>query len=109
VPVDVVRTLLSFLNPTQFVVSPSMFGYTLGSLTLKIPWTSLYSQPCEITVKDIFLLITPESKVVYDPTKEEDFLHKQKLQFVQSIEAAAAQVPNESGMALVMFGVMLRR
>lgn len=60
----------------------------LGTLTLKIPWTSLYSQPVEIGLKDLYLLVVPGSSIAYDEVTEESARQKAKIRLVESIEAA---------------------
>lgn len=42
----------------------------LGKLILKIPWQNLYGLPVEADVEDLYLLVSPNSAVSYDPIKQ---------------------------------------
>lgn len=37
------------------------YYFNIGSLTLKIPWKNLYTQPVEAVLEEIYLLIVPSS------------------------------------------------
>lgn len=37
------------------------YYFNIGSLTLKIPWKKLYTQPVEAVLEEIYLLIVPSS------------------------------------------------
>lgn len=42
----------------------------LGKLVLKIPWKNLYSLPVEADVEDLYLLVAPNSAVIYDADRQ---------------------------------------
>jgi len=70
---------------------------TLGTLNIKIPWTGLLSQPLEVVLRDVFLLVVPKPTDNYDPEKEEERSLKKKLKIVEKIEASASSNADDSG------------
>lgn len=42
----------------------------LGKLILKVPWKNLYGSPVEAVVEDLYILVAPNSAVVYNAEKE---------------------------------------
>ncbi|CAG9772493.1 unnamed protein product [Ceutorhynchus assimilis] len=60
----------------------------IGSLVLKVPWTSIYTKPTIVKIEDIYLLAQPNQQVVYDPLKEDKWLLESKKKEIQKIENA---------------------
>lgn len=67
----------------------------IGSLTLKIPWKNLYTQPVEAVLEEIYLLIVPSSRIKYDSIKEEKQLMEAKQQELKRIEEAKQKVVDQ--------------
>ncbi|KAK8810664.1 hypothetical protein WA158_007239 [Blastocystis sp. Blastoise] len=57
----------------------------LGSLVLKVPWTSLGSKPTIVEVSDVYALACPKSEVKFDPEAEEASELASKRKQIQSI------------------------
>ncbi|KIJ26914.1 hypothetical protein M422DRAFT_55307 [Sphaerobolus stellatus SS14] len=58
----------------------------LGRLSLTIPWTSLSSRPVEITIEDIYLLVSPASNTKIDPEDDERRAQAVKAERLKSSE-----------------------
>ncbi|ODN02737.1 Vacuolar protein sorting-associated protein 13A [Orchesella cincta] len=60
----------------------------LGSLTVKIPWQSLYTAPVELKLTDLLLLVAPSYSVKYDAVAEEkaaQFAKKKEIERIDDI------------------------
>lgn len=55
---------------------------------LKIPWKNLYGASVEASVERLFLLVTPNREVKYDPDKEDKILLQNKQNELQRVEEA---------------------
>ena len=74
-------------------------GY-LELLEIKIPWTSLESQPVRIYIDGVYLLVSPLDKTKYDSVEEGQKLAKQKQNDLQRAEKKielAAMLNSQAG------------
>lgn len=57
-------------------------------MVLKIPWKNLYGASVEASIERLFLLVTPNREVKYDPEKEDKILLQNKQNELQRVEEA---------------------
>lgn len=62
--------------------------HILGKLVLKIPWKNLYGASVEASIERLFLLVTPNREVKFDPEKEDKLLLQNKQNELQRVEDA---------------------
>ena len=55
----------------------------------------MYSNPVEVDVQDLYLLIVPGSSLPYDEEAEEKIRLRLKLQLLENIEAAQRELTAE--------------
>ncbi|KAI9292119.1 vacuolar protein sorting-associated protein vps13 [Neoconidiobolus thromboides FSU 785] len=60
-------------------------GY-LGELTMKIPWHNLKNLPVAVSIKNVYLLISPKDVVDLDPKEEEERSQKLKQEKLETSE-----------------------
>lgn len=55
---------------------------------MKIPWKNIYTAPVEVSVEDLFLLVSPLRDVVYNPEREEKLRQETKQALINKVELA---------------------
>ncbi|RWS27208.1 vacuolar protein sorting-associated protein 13A-like protein, partial [Leptotrombidium deliense] len=60
----------------------------VGSLVMKIPWMSLYTNPVIVELKDIFVVCVPDVESSYDEEYEEERIQAEKQKQLQNIDDA---------------------
>lgn len=74
----------------------------LGKLVLKIPWKNLYSAPVVVNIEDLFVLVSPESEVIYIPEREEKWEQEAKQAELQRVEDAKKRAAEKGRYPIVM-------
>ncbi|CAG7785731.1 unnamed protein product [Allacma fusca] len=86
---DVVLRNLRFRDSALEDVGPfKVVAGKLGSLTMKIPWTSLYTAPVILNLQELYLLVMPSHSIKYDEEAEEKATLYKKQKEIQRIENA---------------------
>jgi vacuolar protein sorting-associated protein 13A/C len=98
-PVDVLEGRHTIYSPTVVnILSP---GY-LGTFTLSLHWMNLGSQPVEILIEDVYLLVVPSPQDNIDPEEEERRARATKQERLEN-----AELLHMDGQAEVSSGVSL--
>ncbi|TGZ65764.1 hypothetical protein CRM22_005684 [Opisthorchis felineus] len=63
----------------------------ISSLTLKIPFKNLYTEPTVAELDGLYVLVVPNSAVKYDEEKEQIYRRDSKMKELRDIEEARAQ------------------
>ncbi|OCH96150.1 vacuolar protein sorting-associated protein 13 [Obba rivulosa] len=58
----------------------------LGKFTLSLHWLNLGSQPVEVFIEDVYLLVVPSSETTYDPEEDERRQQAAKMERLQNAE-----------------------
>nr|CAJ2468091.1 unnamed protein product [Leishmania braziliensis] len=64
---------------------------TIGTLSIKIPWHSIYSKRCEVTVRDVIITIVPKYQRSDAPTE----FFRSKEEFLTATQGVLAHKANE--------------
>uniref|UniRef100_T1J6X9 Large ribosomal subunit protein uL13 n=1 Tax=Strigamia maritima TaxID=126957 RepID=T1J6X9_STRMM len=68
----------------------------VGRIELRIPWTSLYSQPVIFTIEDVFALAGPISERPYDEKKERQLQRANKQRILDGLNPVTDEYYDES-------------
>lgn len=60
----------------------------LGNLTLKVPWSKIYSAPVEAYIDRLYLLVVPNNSVRYNAEREEKNKYESKRAELDRIQEA---------------------
>ncbi|KAK8753079.1 hypothetical protein OTU49_002398 [Cherax quadricarinatus] len=80
----------SALDELNLPVRP-VFGH-IGRLTLKIPWSQLYSAPWVAIVERLLVIVVPNTSIKYDADREEKLLQEIKMSTLQRAESAKLKI-----------------
>ena len=59
---------------------------SIGKLSLRIPWTSLSTNPVIVTLEDVYVVAAPLNHRPYDQEKDEQLDKTRKRRFLQKVE-----------------------
>nr|XP_045626468.1 vacuolar protein sorting-associated protein 13C-like isoform X1 [Procambarus clarkii] len=76
----------SALDELNLPVRP-VFGH-IGCLTLKIPWSQLYTAPWVAVVERVLVIVVPNTSIKYNAEREEKLLQEIKMATLQKAESA---------------------
>ena len=60
-------------------------------LTLKVPWTRIYTSPTVITIDGLYILLSPKSELPYDEASEKEKAQSEKMKQVKIYEDRAKE------------------
>ncbi|EDO42080.1 predicted protein, partial [Nematostella vectensis] len=68
----------------------------VGEISLTIPWTNLYSSPCDICIEDVYLIASPVKEQPYDAEKARASELAVQRKRLRQIEESLAKKATES-------------